>query len=247
MFLGIHPVDLLVLLVYFAAILYLGVYLGASKTKNLGDFLVAGGKWGPLVSFIFVFASAIAGNEAIVVSGKAYHSGMSGVWLWWSFLFATPVYFLFSTYYRRARVYNLAEFLEMRFQKDVAAIYAQGACAALTPPGASRALPPTAQVAHQQAKYLIDALPRALQGRPVRDFRYRDLGALVSLADYDAFGSLGQFGLFHGQTFRGRLAQISHVMLYRSHQARIHGFWRGGLLWLVDRLNSRVRAPIRLD
>lgn len=83
--------------------------------------------------------------------------------------------------------------------------------------------------------------------KPVREFRYRDMGALVSLADYDAFGSLGQFGLFHGQTFRGRLAQISHVMLYRTHQARIHGFWKGGLLWLVDRLNSRVRAPIRLD
>lgn len=127
------------------------------------------------------------------------------------------------------------------------AIFALGDCAALTPPGASRALPPTAQVAHQQAKYLVDALPRALAGKPVREFRYRDMGALVSLADYDAFGSLGQFGLFHGQTFRGRLAQISHVMLYRSHQARIHGFWRGGLLWLVDRLNSRVRAPIRLD
>ena len=127
------------------------------------------------------------------------------------------------------------------------AIYALGDCAALTPEGASRPLPPTAQVAHQQAKYLVDALPRALAGRPVRDFRYRDMGALVSLADYDAFGSLGQFGLFHGQTFRGRLAQISHVMLYRTHQARIHGFWKGGLLWLVDRLNSRVRAPIRLD
>ena len=127
------------------------------------------------------------------------------------------------------------------------AIYVLGDCASLTPPGAERALPPTAQVAHQQAKYLVRSLPRVLQGRSVPDFRYRDMGALVSLADYDAFGSLGQFGLFHGLTIRGRLAQLSHVMLYRSHQARIHGFWRGGLLWLVDRLNSRVRASIRLD
>lgn len=86
-----------------------------------------------------------------------------------------------------------------------------------------------------------------LRGRVVPDFSYRDLGALVSLGDYDAFGSLGQFGLFTGVTFRGRLAQLSHVMLYRSHQARIHGFWRGSMLWLVDRLNSLLRAPIRLD
>jgi hypothetical protein len=78
--LGIHLIDLLVLLAYFALVLYLGVFLGAQKTKNLGDFFVAGGKWGPLVSFVFVFASAIAGNEAVAVSGQAYTSGLSGVW-----------------------------------------------------------------------------------------------------------------------------------------------------------------------
>lgn len=120
---GIELVDLLVLVVYFALVIYLGVFVGAKKTKTLGDFFVAGGKWGPLVSFIFVFASAIAGNEAVVVSSGAYEGGLSGVWYWWSFLFATPIYFLFSTYYRRARVYNLAEFLEMRFGRGVAALY----------------------------------------------------------------------------------------------------------------------------
>ena len=127
------------------------------------------------------------------------------------------------------------------------AIYAVGDCAALTLPDAERPLPPTAQVAHQQAQYLVCNLRRQLNGEKVPDFTYRDFGALVSLADYDAFGSLGKFGIFKGGTIRGRLAQFSHIMLYRSHQARIHGFWRGGLLWLVDRLNARLRAPIRLD
>lgn len=120
---GIHLLDCSVLLVYFALVLYLGVFLGARRTKTLGDFFVAGGRWGSLVSFVFVFASAIAGNEAVVVSGQAYTSGLSGVWYWWNFLFATPVYFLFATYYRRARVYNLAEFLEMRYSRGVAALY----------------------------------------------------------------------------------------------------------------------------
>jgi NADH dehydrogenase len=109
-------------------------------------------------------------------------------------------------------------------------------------------LPPTAQVAHQQARHLIRYLPKTMQrGAPIPDFVYRDFGSLVSLADYDAYGSLGKFGLFKGVTIRGRLAQFSHVMLYRSHQVRLYGFWRGTLLWLVDRLNSRLRAPIRLD
>jgi len=122
-FLGLHWLDWSVLAAYFAAVIYLGVFLGGKKTKNLGDFFVAGGKWGALVSFIFVFASALAGNEAVAVSTEAYRSGLSGFWIWGNFLFATPIYFLFATYYRRARVYNLAEFLEMRYGSGVAAVY----------------------------------------------------------------------------------------------------------------------------
>ncbi len=127
-------------------------------------------------------------------------------------------------------------------------IYAIGDCASLTLPNAERPLPSTAQVAHQQAQHLIHHLPDAvLRGASIPDFVYRDFGALVSLGDYDAYGSLGKFGLFKGITIRGRLAQFSHVMLYRSHQSMLYGFWRGSLLWLVDRINSRVRASIRLD
>lgn len=126
-------------------------------------------------------------------------------------------------------------------------IFAVGDCSHLAV-ATGRGLPPTAQVAHQQAQHLIRHLEAYIaRGKPVPDFNYRDMGALVSLGDYGAFASLGKFGFFKGATIRGRLAQFGHVMLYRSHQARIHGFWRGGLLWFMDLLNSRVRPTIRLD
>lgn len=120
---GMHWVDFSIVIAYFGIILYIGVFQGGKRTKTLGDFFVAGGKWGPIVSFIFIFASAIAGNEAVVVGGQAYEGGLSGVWYWWSFLFATPIYFLFCTYFRRARVYNISEFFEMRYDKYASAIY----------------------------------------------------------------------------------------------------------------------------
>lgn len=127
-------------------------------------------------------------------------------------------------------------------------IYAVGDCASLTLSGNQRSLPPTAQVAHQQAQYLIRQLPRVIErGLAPPDFVHRDLGSLVSLGEYDAFASLGKFGLLKGTTLRGRLAQASHVLLYRSHQARLHGIIRGSLLWLVDQLNARLRGSIRLD
>ena len=128
-------------------------------------------------------------------------------------------------------------------------IYALGDCASYSLPGKLEPLPPTAQVAHQQARYLIETLPHVLErpgAKPV-GFAYRDFGALVSLAQYDAYGSLGKFGVFNGGVIRGRLAMLSHIMLYRSHQARLYGFWRGGLLWLIDLMNSRLRPSIRLD
>jgi len=137
-----------------------------------------------------------------------------------------------------------------QLQTDDPDIYAVGDCASFTLPGQEQPLPPTAQVAHQQARFVIETLPRQLrrpQAASGRSFAYRDMGALVSLANYDAYGSLGKFGLFNGGTIRGRLAMLSHLWLYRSHQARLYGFWRGGFLWLVDMMNSRLRPSIRLD
>lgn len=127
-------------------------------------------------------------------------------------------------------------------------IYAVGDCSTLILPAAAKRLPATAQVAHQQAQHLVRHLPARIERQqPIPDFAYRDFGSLVSLGEYDAFGSLGKFGLFNGQTIRGRLAQLSHAMLYRSHQARLHGAFRGGLLWLGEWLGSRVKSTIRLD
>lgn len=126
------------------------------------------------------------------------------------------------------------------------AIYAIGDCAFLQPEGAAHPLPTTAQVASQQASHLVRHLPAAIAGsRAMPDFVFHDRGMLVSLADYAAYGSLGRFGFFTGMTFRGRLAQLGHAMLYRSHQAMLFGFWRGSLVWLGDRLNARVRKPAR--
>lgn len=126
-------------------------------------------------------------------------------------------------------------------------IFALGDCASLTLPDQERPLPPTAQVAAQQARYLARYLPRLIAGDRVPPFTYRDFGALVSLGGYDAFGSLGKFGFLKPAFLRGRVAQLGHAMLYRSHQARLHGFRRGTALWLVDLLNARVRPSIRLD
>jgi NADH dehydrogenase len=127
-------------------------------------------------------------------------------------------------------------------------IFALGDCASLVPEGAERQLPSTAQVANQQALHLIRHLPAWLrEGKPVPPFRFRDLGALIALSDYNAFGTLGRFGFFKGGFIKGRFAQLSHALLYRRHQVSLHGPSRAALLWLAERINALVQPNIRIS
>ena len=126
-------------------------------------------------------------------------------------------------------------------------IFALGDCACLVPEGAARPLPSTAQVANQQALHLIRHLPAWLKGTPVPPYSFRDLGALVALSDYNAFGTLGRFGFFKGGFIKGRFAQLSHAVLYRRHQLSLHGPSRAALLWLAERINALVQPNIRIS
>jgi NADH dehydrogenase len=125
-------------------------------------------------------------------------------------------------------------------------IFALGDCSTLTLAGTERPLAPTAQVATQQAQFLAKHLPRWLDKGVLPEFAFHDFGALVSLSDYNAFGTLGQFGFFRGGFIKGRFAQFSHAMLYRQHQQALHGFRKATLLWTAERINGVVQPSIRL-
>lgn len=62
--------------------------------------------------------------------------------------------------------------------------------AALVPDGRSGVSPPTAQFALRQGRYLGRHLPAILSGSRVPDFKYRNLGELVSLGHRNAVGQV---------------------------------------------------------
>lgn len=126
-------------------------------------------------------------------------------------------------------------------------IFAIGDCASLQLPDSERSLPPTAQVATQQAQHLARHLVDRLHGRPLLDFRHRDLGSLVSLSRYSAYGTLGRAGVLPGHFLSGRVAQMGHDWLHRRHQAAVLGWARTGLLWVTEHLHRRALPPIRLS
>ena len=110
-----------------------------------------------------------------------------------------------------------------------------------------RSLPTTAQVARQQAVFLARSLVGYLrQNSPLAEFHFRDMGSLVSLADYAAYGTLGSYGFFRGGFLRGHLAHLAHAALYRMHQmvarrailklatATVAGFTIAPLAWAAN-------------
>ena len=70
------------------------------------------------------------------------------------------------------------------------AIFAFGDCAACPWLGHEGNVPPRGQAAHQQASHLAKQLPRRIAGMPLREWRYRDFGSLVSLGHYSTVGNL---------------------------------------------------------
>jgi NADH:ubiquinone reductase (H+-translocating) len=126
-------------------------------------------------------------------------------------------------------------------------VFALGDCSTLSGPN-GRPLPTTAQVARQQAVFLARSLAGHLkQHKPLAEFHFRDMGSLVSLGDYAAYGTLGSYGFFRGGFVKGRVAQLAHATLYRMHQMDLYGPARGGVTWLADDLTRAVRPRILLS
>ncbi len=125
-------------------------------------------------------------------------------------------------------------------------IYALGDCAAVPAGIEGTFLPATAQVAHQQAIYLLRALTNKLLGRRSKPFSFQSRGTLVSLG----VGAAGEIPKPRRDTapFRtsGRVAKLMYVTLYFMHRVALHGWWKAGLLALSDRIRGIASPPVKL-
>lgn len=129
---------------------------------------------------------------------------------------------------------------------DDEAVFAIGDCASCRPTNVAKELPTRAQVAFQQALYLVAALPRHLSGKPVRAFVYRDYGSLISLAGGRAVGSLAAGKGLSGWYVEGRMAALMHHAIYRRHILSINGWRRALVVSLSHGLERWLGAGTRL-
>ena len=122
-------------------------------------------------------------------------------------------------------------------------IFAMSDCAYLVPKGASAPIPPRAQAAHQEASHLFTEIQRQMRGEPLRTFRYRDFGSLVSLGEYSTVGSLMGFIVGRNLFIEGLFARLMYRSLYKMHEMALHGPGKV-ILDTLSRLLTRRTEPV---
>ena len=130
------------------------------------------------------------------------------------------------------------------------AIFAIGDCAACAWPEANDGqggwVPPRAQAAHQQASHVAAQIKRRMAGKPLRPYRYRDFGSLVSLGEYSTVGNM-MGGLIGGSLMiEGAFARLMYVSLYKMHELALHGFPKMALDTLSRTITRRTEPHVKL-
>ena len=135
-------------------------------------------------------------------------------------------------------------------------IFAMGDCAACPWPEAPAAMtdagrkpafvPPRAQAAHQQASHMVGQIRRRLAGKPLRDYRYRDFGSLVSLGEFSTVGNM-MGGLIGGSLMvEGYFARLMYLSLYKMHELALHGVAKVALETLSRLITRRTEPHVKL-
>nr|WP_315234788.1 NAD(P)/FAD-dependent oxidoreductase [uncultured Albidiferax sp.] len=129
-------------------------------------------------------------------------------------------------------------------------VFVIGDCAACAWPEANGGkggfVPPRAQAAHQQASHVATQIQRRMAGKPLKPYRYRDFGSLVSLGEFSTVGNM-MGGLIGGSLMiEGAFARLMYVSLYKMHELALHGFFKVALDTLARLITRRTEPHVKL-
>lgn len=111
---GLSTPDVMVIAVYFAVIVGIGVW-SARRVKNQEDYFLAGRRFGKFFQTFAAFGSGTNVESPVGVATTTFVDGAAGIWSSLVYLFVTPIYWLIAPWMRRLRVLTMADYLEERY------------------------------------------------------------------------------------------------------------------------------------
>jgi Na+/proline symporter len=111
---SLHFFDLLIIIAYLGAVVYIGKRASKAAGNEEGFFL-AGRKLGKLYQFFLNFGNATEPQGAVSTASFVYQQGAPGSWLSFQTVFMNPYFWFMNVWFRRVRLTTLADLFEDRY------------------------------------------------------------------------------------------------------------------------------------
>jgi len=119
----LHWIDWAIIAAFLIFSLTIGLYFRKRASKNLESFFLGNREMPWLVAGISMVATTFAADTPLAVTELVGKNGISGNWIWWSFLAGGMLTtFFFAKLWRRAGVLTETEFIELRYSGKPAAM-----------------------------------------------------------------------------------------------------------------------------
>jgi solute:Na+ symporter, SSS family len=121
---SLHILDLVIIIGYLLAVVYIGKRASKANQSEEGFFL-AGRKLGKLYQFFLTFGNATEPQGAVSTASLVYQRGVTGVWFAFQTVFMNPYFWFMNTWFRRVRLITAADLFEDRFaSRGLSRLYA---------------------------------------------------------------------------------------------------------------------------
>ncbi len=120
---GLSLLNILVVVVYFAIIIGIGLW-SSRHVKNQEDYFLAGRRFGKFIQTFTTFGAGTNVESPVGGATTTFTNGAAGIWSSLVYLFVTPLYWLIAPWMRRLRVLTTADYLQERYDsKGIAGVY----------------------------------------------------------------------------------------------------------------------------
>ena len=114
-----HWFDWVVILLYFTAMLLIGVFFG-KRTKSTDDYFNAGARVPAIITALSIYATALSSISFIAVPASVYNNGwLLGMAPLGIIILMVPVALVFIPFFRRLKVTTIYEWMGSRFSYSI--------------------------------------------------------------------------------------------------------------------------------